>query len=98
MPSVPSLREPNANPQYQAAMRKVQRAIRRNDMADARTWLEIAERCMRLRSAHADIVLKDDKQSIARALLHYQLLALEIRARKYRRGVLDLEEAEEFGL
>ena len=72
--------------------------MRRNDIADARTWLGIAERCMRLRCAHADIVLKDDKQDVARALLYYQLFALEIRARKYRRGVLSLEEAEEFGL
>lgn len=98
MPSVPSLLEPNANPQYRAAMRKVERAMRRNDVADARTWLEIAERCMRLRSAHAGIVVKDDKQNVARALLHYQLFALEVRARKYRRGVLSLEEAKEFGL
>jgi hypothetical protein len=68
--------------EFARAMELVAHGVRRGNLAEARKWLAVAERCLRLHSQLVHIIAAVDKFDTARIEQPYRLSVLEYRARR----------------
>ena len=67
--------------EFGQAMEHFARGVRRSNLADAQTWLAVAERCLCLHRQLVDFIAADDKLEAARIEHPYRLTILDYRAR-----------------